>query len=141
MTDPQPIASLPPVAFVGAGPAAAEHLTLGALRLLQAADVLARDRLVGDEVLALLPDPVARIDMGKIAARFMQGRMLRHGDDAATPVTVAESLPRRDERGIRATLSTICDAVAAIDGPAVLLYGLAPRQATSRLTERKEARA
>ena len=69
MTDlPQiaPAAAAPvAVTFVGAGPGAAAHLTLGAFRALQAADVVIHDRLVGDEVLALIPPHVTRIDVGK----------------------------------------------------------------------------
>ncbi len=43
------------VTFIGAGPGAAEHLTLGALRALQAAEVVIHDRLVGPEILGLDP--------------------------------------------------------------------------------------
>jgi uroporphyrin-III C-methyltransferase len=66
MTD-LPVFSPAPVAvtFVGAGPGAAAHLTLGAFRALQAAEVVIHDRLVGDEVLALIPPHVHRIDVGK----------------------------------------------------------------------------
>ena len=53
------------VTFVGAGPGAAAHLTLGAFRALQSADVVIHDRLVGDEVLALIPAHVLKIDVGK----------------------------------------------------------------------------
>jgi uroporphyrin-III C-methyltransferase len=66
MTDlPQIAPATVAVTFVGAGPGAAAHLTLGALRALQAADVVIHDRLVGAEVLALIPPHVARIDVGK----------------------------------------------------------------------------
>jgi uroporphyrin-III C-methyltransferase len=58
---PAPVA----VTFVGAGPGAAAHLTLGAFRALQQADVVIHDRLVGDEVMALIPPHVTRIDVGK----------------------------------------------------------------------------
>ncbi|WRH60894.1 MAG: uroporphyrinogen-III C-methyltransferase [Fuscovulum sp.] len=58
---PTPVA----VTFVGAGPGAAAHLTLGAFRALQQADVVIHDRLVGDEVMALIPPHVTRIDVGK----------------------------------------------------------------------------
>lgn len=57
--------TLHPVLFVGAGPGAAEHLTLGALAALREADVVIHDRLVGDAVLALIPDTARRIDVGK----------------------------------------------------------------------------
>ncbi|MBC7476708.1 MAG: uroporphyrinogen-III C-methyltransferase, partial [Pseudorhodobacter sp.] len=56
---------IPSVTFVGAGPGSADHLTLGALRALQQADVVVHDRLVGAEILALIPVSVRLIDMGK----------------------------------------------------------------------------
>ena len=54
-----------PVTFVGAGPGAAAHLTLGAYHALQAAEVVIHDRLVGAEILALIPATARQIDMGK----------------------------------------------------------------------------
>lgn len=66
MTHTSPSSAQPfAVTFVGAGPGAARHLTLGALQALQGADVVVHDRLVGPEILALIPAHVRRIDMGK----------------------------------------------------------------------------
>lgn len=260
MTTPTPAptatADSPPVTFAGAGPGAAAHLTLGVLRALQEAEVVIHDRLVGAEVLALIPAHVTRIDMGKQgfgastaqsdinaalvaqalsgkrvvrlkggdcgifgrldeeidaldaagiaftilpgltsatvaaasigqsltrrgrnralrivtghdmagfadhdwrgmaqagdvtaiymgkkSARYIQGRLMMHGADPATPVTVVENVSRPDQRVVAATLATLPDAVAALDGPAVLLYGLAQRQAATALSHLKEARA
>ncbi len=245
MFDSSLIPAVPqPVVFVGAGPGAAEHLTLGALRALQAAEVVIHDRLVGAEVLALIPENTRRIDMGKEgfgpsaaqtdinavlvaqaltgarvvrlkggdcgifgrldeevealeaaglpfriqpgltsatvaaaqigqsltkrgrnaalrivtghdmqgfaeqdwrglaragevaaiymgkkSARFIQGRLMMHGADGATPVTVVENVSRADQRVIGCQLSTLPSAIAQVDGPAVILYGLAPRAA------------
>lgn len=249
---PAPVA----VTFVGAGPGAAAHLTLGAYRALQDAEVVIHDRLVGEEVLALIPPHVRRIDvgkegfgpstaqssinatlvaqamtgarivrlkggdcgifgrldeemdaleaaglsfrilpgltsaavaaasigqsltkrgrngalrivtghdmegfaeqdwrgmaragevaaiyMGKKSSRFIQGRLMMHGADPATPVTIVENVSRPEQRVIAATLSTLPDAVAQVDGPAVLLYGLEPRRARQALAEIKEASA
>ncbi|MEC8376298.1 MAG: uroporphyrinogen-III C-methyltransferase, partial [Pseudomonadota bacterium] len=53
------------VFIVGAGPGDAELLTLKALRLLQEADVVLFDALVSAEVLALIPNHVAREYVGK----------------------------------------------------------------------------
>ncbi len=234
----------PNVTFVGAGPGAAEHLTLGALRALQAADVVIHDRLVGPEVLALIPAHVTRVDvgkagfgpstpqatinatlvahaltgarvvrlkggdcgifgrleeeiaaleaadlpfrilpglttaaaaaaaigqsltgrgrnvalrivtghdmqgyaeqdwrglarkqevaaiyMGKRSARFVQGRLMMHGADPATPVSIVENVSRADQRIIATTLAQLPAAIAPCDGPAIILFGLAPRQA------------
>ena len=53
------------VSLVGAGPGDAELLTIKALRLLEAAEVVVYDRLVSAEVLALIPTGISRISVGK----------------------------------------------------------------------------
>jgi uroporphyrin-III C-methyltransferase len=253
MTAPQPLS---PVLFVGAGPGAARHLTLGAYQALQAADVVIHDRLVGDEVMALIPAHVTRVDvgkegfgpstqqreinatlvahaltgarvvrlkggdpgifgrldeeiealeanalpydilpgltsatvaaasigqsltkrgrnaalrivtghdmagfaeqdwrglaragevaaiyMGKKSARFIQGRLMMHGAGPDTPVTLVENASRADQRIHAATLATLPDTAALCDGPAIILYGLAPRAAALALTRLNEATA
>ena len=60
MTAPQPLS---PVLFVGAGPGAARHLTLGAYQALQAAEVVIHDRLVGPEIMALIPATARLVDV------------------------------------------------------------------------------
>ncbi len=249
-------AALQPVTFAGAGPGAADHLTLGVLRALQTAEVVIHDRLVGSEILALIPAAAKVIDVGKAgfgpstaqadinatlvactmtgarvvrlkggdcgifgrldeeigaleaagltftilpglttaavaaaeigqsltrrgrnaalrivtghdmagfadqdwrgmaragevtaiymakkSARFIQGRLMMHGGAAETAVTLVENVSRPDQRIIAATLATLPEAAAALDGPAVILYGLAPRRATQALPQLKEAQA
>lgn len=244
------------VTFVGAGPGAAQHLTLGAYHALQGAEVVVHDRLVGPEVLALIPAHVRRVDvgkegfgpsaaqehinavlvaealagrrvvrlkggdtgifgrldeeiealqaaglsfailpgltsasaaaaaigqsltrrgrnnslrivtghdmagfaeqdwrglarggevaaiyMGRKSARFVQGRLMMHGADPATPVTVVENVSRTDQRIHAGSLSTLAETAALATGPAVILFGLAPRAAAAALTHLKEARA
>jgi uroporphyrin-III C-methyltransferase len=249
---PTPVA----VTFVGAGPGAAAHLTLGAYRALQEAEVVIHDRLVGAEIMALIPAHVTRVDvgkegfgpsttqsainatlvahamtgrrivrlkggdcgifgrldeemdaleaanlsfrilpgltsaavaaanigqsltkrgrngalrivtghdmegfaeqdwrgmaragevaaiyMGKKSSRFIQGRLMMHGAAPETPVAIVENVSRANQRVIAATLATLPEAVAQLDGPAVLLYGLEPRSTRAALTQLKEATA
>lgn len=253
-----PIFSAAPVAvtFVGAGPGAAQHLTLGAYQALQGAEVVVHDRLIGPEVLALIPAHVRRVDvgkegfgpstaqetinavivaeaaagrrvvrlkggdvgifgrldeeiealeaaglsfailpgltsasaaaaaigqsltrrgrntslrivtghdmagfaeqdwrglardgevaaiyMGKKSARFVQGRLMMHGADPATPVTVVENVSRADQRIHAGRLASLAETAARAEGPAVILFGLAPRAAAAALPHLKEARA
>ncbi|MEP5153617.1 siroheme synthase CysG [Planktotalea sp.] len=77
---------------------------------------------------------VAAVYMGKKAARFVQGRLLMHGADRLTPVTLIENASRADQRIIPATLETLAD-VTAVSGPAVIFIGLAPREAADTLAE------
>jgi len=84
---------------------------------------------------------VAAIYMGKKASRFIQGRLMMHGAAADTPVTLVENASRPDQRIIQATLSTLAECATGLTGPAILLYGLAPRAAVHALTDLNEATA
>ena len=84
---------------------------------------------------------VAAIYMGKRAARFVQGRLMMHGADPATPVTIVENASRADERIHPATLATLPAVAEGVQGPAVILYGLAPRRAAEALPQLREGLA
>jgi uroporphyrin-III C-methyltransferase len=86
------------------------------------------------------PGEVAAIYMGKKSARFLQGRLMMHGAAGDTPVTIVENASRADQRVVATTLATLPEALAGVSGPAVLLYGLAPRRAAEAPTQLKEAR-
>ncbi|MFN3954272.1 MAG: siroheme synthase CysG [Pararhodobacter sp.] len=75
------------------------------------------------------PGAVAAIYMGKRAARFIQGRLMMHGAALDTPVAVVENATRPEQRILSATLSTLPQAVAGLNGPAVLLLGLVAARA------------
>jgi uroporphyrin-III C-methyltransferase len=57
------------VALVGSGPGDAELLTIRALRFIEQADVAIYDRLVSDEIMALLPEGCERFYVGKEQAK------------------------------------------------------------------------
>ena len=69
--------------------------------------------------------------MGKKSARFIQGRLLMHGADPATPVTLIENASRAEQRILETCLADLPTdlAAASVDGPALTFYGLAPREA------------
>ncbi|WP_296420473.1 siroheme synthase CysG [Pseudooctadecabacter sp.] len=76
---------------------------------------------------------VAAIYMGKKSARFIQGRLLMHGADPLTPVTIIENVSRTDQRVIATTLGDLEPTMtdANLTGPALTFLGLAPREAVT----------
>ncbi|WP_121063699.1 siroheme synthase CysG [Chachezhania antarctica] len=83
------------------------------------------------------PGSVAAIYMGKAAARFLQGRLMMHGAAGTTPVTVVENASRPEEKILGTTLGALPQTLsdAGLDGPALILFGLAPRRAAAALTD------
>lgn len=85
---------------------------------------------------------VAAIYMGKKSARFVQSRLMMHGADPATPVTIVENASRTNQRILATTLAELAGALAeaALTGPAIIFLGLAPRE-TALAPQRLEALA
>ncbi|PKP64117.1 MAG: uroporphyrinogen-III C-methyltransferase [Alphaproteobacteria bacterium HGW-Alphaproteobacteria-8] len=83
------------------------------------------------------PGATAAIYMGLRAARFVQGRLMLHGADPATPVTAVENASRGGEKIVSAPLSRLPEALAEAGGrgPAILFVGLSPRGALSALDD------
>lgn len=83
------------------------------------------------------PGEVAAIYMGKRAARFIQGRLLMHGADPATPITLIENASRPDQRVEATTLGELepTMSTAKFSGPVLTLFGLAPRAALATLSD------
>ena len=83
---------------------------------------------------------VAAIYMGKRAARFLQGRLMMHGAEPATPITLVENASRPDQRIIATTLAALPNDLdaAAMDGPCLILFGLEPRNSTAAIETLQE---
>jgi len=83
------------------------------------------------------PGAVAAIYMGKAAAGFIQGRLLMHGTDPDTPVSLIENASRPDQRTVVARLGDLSEVVSqqvargGLSGPVVMLLGLKPREAAA----------
>lgn len=136
------------IALVGAGPGAADLLTLRALRLLQEADVIYYDRLVDPAVLELARRDAKRVFVGKevgacawpqdrinavIVATARQGRKvvrLKSGDPGIFG-RLTEELGAAREAGI--PIEIVPGVTAASAAAASLGRGLTERGATDRL--------
>ncbi len=79
--------------LVGAGPGDPDLLTRKAVRLIEAADVVHHDALVGPGVLALIPPAVERVSVGKRAGR--------HSKDQASIDAMLVAAVRRGRRVVR----------------------------------------
>lgn len=79
--------------LVGAGPGDPELLTLKAVRLIERADVIFYDALVGEGVLALIPPRTERRSVGKRAGR--------HSKDQETIDAMLVAAARRGKRVLR----------------------------------------
>jgi uroporphyrin-III C-methyltransferase / precorrin-2 dehydrogenase / sirohydrochlorin ferrochelatase len=83
------------------------------------------------------PGAAAAIYMGVGAATFIQGRLLMHGADHATPMTVVENASAPEEKIVAATLGDLSAQMAAanVRGPSILFLGLAPAASVHALRD------
>lgn len=75
---------------------------------------------------------IAAIYMGKKASRFIQGRLIMHGANPETPISLIENASKSNERVFSTILSQLpkCISKNKIIGPTLMLYGIAPREAS-----------
>lgn len=136
------------VQLVGAGPGAADLLTLRALRAIEAADIVLIDALVGDDVRALIPAQARVIEVGKRAHRpspsqdFINGLMARYakanarvvrlkGGDPSLFGRVAEERSFLEGRGVR--VEVIPGVTSASAAAAQFGFSLTERGAARRV--------
>ena len=75
------------------------------------------------------PGTAAAIYMGLKSAHFISGRLLMHGCNPQTPITIVENVSRPDQKTLASTVGSLTRDTGAIgDGPAILLLGLTPRE-------------
>lgn len=135
------------IVLVGAGPGAAEWLTLAAVRALQSADVVVHDRLIGPDVLDLARREATRIAVGKagygdavpqheidalIVRLALEGRRVVRlkGGDPAIFARTAEEVAAATAAGVPVTIIpgvTAASAAAAALGLSLTHRDLAQR--------------
>jgi uroporphyrin-III C-methyltransferase/precorrin-2 dehydrogenase/sirohydrochlorin ferrochelatase len=77
---------------------------------------------------------VSVLYMGRSASRFVQGRLLLHGMEANTPITIVENASRTDQKIVATHLNALVESIEANEllGPLVILIGLESRISTSQ---------
>lgn len=133
--------------LVGAGPGDPDLLTCKAAKLIGAAEIVFHDALVGPGVLALIPDHVERVSVGKrsgrhskdqrtidemlVAAASAGRRVVRlKGGDPALFARATEEIAALGRVGVRVRICpgiTAASAVAASAGLSLSLRGIARR--------------
>ena len=85
------------------------------------------------------PGAVTAVYMGKRAARFVQGRLLMHGASHQTPVTLVAQASCHDQQIVTTTLAGLPEAASGLTGPAIILLGLAGKQAIPAAPQQERA--
>jgi uroporphyrin-III C-methyltransferase/precorrin-2 dehydrogenase/sirohydrochlorin ferrochelatase len=78
------------------------------------------------------PGATAAVYMGLRAASFLRGRLLMHGAAPDLAVTAVANASRLEQRIVATSLARLPEALEAIEGPVLLLFGLAPRGGEAR---------
>ncbi len=113
------------VVIVGAGPGEVEHLTLGALREIHAADTILYDALVGDSILAEFPAHATTVFVGKRSGKHAYTQtmiislMIRHALEGRRVLRLKGGDP-----SIFAHLASELGALRALQIPVKVLPGV-----------------
>lgn len=83
---------------------------------------------------------VVAIYMGFKSAHLLSGRLLMHGADAKTPVTILKNVSRANQKTLVSTIGELPNMAdqAGHDGPVILMLGLEPRQAKTAIKNNQE---
>lgn len=134
------------VMLVGAGPGSADLLTVRALRAIEGAGVVLYDALVGEEVLALAPRNVLRIQTGKRSGRTSMSQdtinhlMLRLARRGLTVVRLKGGDPSVFGRSGEERAFLEAHGIAVEIVPGVTAASAAAAQFAFPLTHRRRAR-
>lgn len=90
------------------------------------------------------PGTIAAIYMGARALNFFQSRLLMHGGDPNTPITIISRASQPDAVSLATTLATCTKdfTQAKLKTPVIIMLGLAPhasRTALAKITQQKSA--
>ena len=135
--------------LVGAGPGDPGLLTVRGLEVLQAAEVVVHDALVGPGILALIPDEALRIDVGKrrgkhkAEQRAIGDLLVEHGRAGRRVVRLkggdplvfgrgAEEMAQLREAGVDYEL--VCGVSVAAAGPALAGIPVTHRELSGAFT-------
>jgi len=105
------------VILVGAGPGNAGLMTLRGKHALETADVVLYDRLVGDDILAMIPESALGIDVGKSSGRHpipqdkINALLLDHAKEGKTVVRLKGGDPYLFGRGAEELEVAIKDGI------------------------------
>jgi uroporphyrin-III C-methyltransferase len=134
------------VILVGAGPGAADLLTLRALRAIEGADVILCDALVGEDVRALFPTDARAVEVGKRGHRpstsqdFINRLMVRFARTGATVVRLKGGDPSVFGRGAEECAHIEAAGISVEVIPGITTASAAAAQFGFSLTERETAR-
>jgi uroporphyrin-III C-methyltransferase len=134
------------VLLVGAGPGAADLLTVRALKAIESADVILFDALIGDGIKALFPQHARAIEVGKRGHRpstpqdFINRLIVRFARTGATVVRLKGGDPSIFGRAAEERAYIEAAGIEVEVVPGVTTASAAAAQFGFSLTERQKAR-
>lgn len=135
------------VALVGAGPGDADLLTIQAFRFIKQADIVIYDRLVSDEIMALLPINCERIYVGKKQAEHrvpqdgINKLLVKHAKLGKKVLRLKGGDPFVFGRGSEEAIYTLDSGIACHIVPGMTAASACTSYAGIPLTHRKVARS